>query len=288
LQNIKGLAYMDSTGQINVNSDSYDLVLENLPLPARFKLPQDYYYYTIANVIVNRGCPNQCSFCSRQKLFKKTKIRSISSILTEIRDILSMQTYTHINFYDNININNAFFKDFCNMFIEQKLKIPWGCEIRVDTIEEEDAYLLREAGCQLIATGIESASVDVLRKNFKFQDPKQVMEGILNLKKYQIPIQAYFVLGLPGETEETFQETLDYINSLPLDENDKINYFIATPYPGSRLWDEKEQFKINIIETNFAKYDCEHLIFETKELDKIRLENLYHSAKKIEARFNRK
>jgi radical SAM superfamily enzyme YgiQ (UPF0313 family) len=174
------------------------------------------------------------------------------------------------------------------MFIEQKLKIPWGCEIRVDTIEEEDAYLLREAGCQLIATGIESASVDVLRKNFKFQDPKQVMEGILNLKKYQIPIQAYFVLGLPGETEETFQETLDYINSLPLDENDKINYFIATPYPGSRLWDEKEQFKINIIETNFAKYDCEHLIFETKELDKIRLENLYHSAKKIEARFNRK
>ena len=199
-----------------------------------------------------------------------------------------MQTYTHINFYDNININNIFFKDFCNMFIEHKLKIPWGCEIRVDTIEDEDAYLLREAGCQLIATGIESASVDVLRKNFKFQDPKQVMEGILNLKKYKIPIQAYFVLGLPGETEETFQETLDYINSLPLDENDKINYFIATPYPGSRLWDEKEQFNINIIETNFAKYDCEHLIFETKELDKIRLENLFHAAKKIETRFNRK
>jgi radical SAM superfamily enzyme YgiQ (UPF0313 family) len=115
-----------------------------------------------------------------------------------------------------------------------------------------------------------------------------VLEGILNLKKYKIPIQAYFVLGLPGETEETFQETIDYINTLPLDENDKINYFIATPYPGSRLWDDKEQFDINIIETNFAKYDCEHLIFETKELNRIKLEDLYHTAKEIENRFNRK
>ncbi|GAH17396.1 unnamed protein product, partial [marine sediment metagenome] len=150
LHNIKGIAFYGSNDHLNVNSESYKLDLEDLPLPARFKLPQDYYYYTIANVIVNRGCPNQCSFCSRQNLFKKTKIRSISSILTELRDILSMQTYSHINFYDNININNVFFKDFCNMFIEHELKIPWGCEIRVDTIEDEDAYLLREAGCQLI------------------------------------------------------------------------------------------------------------------------------------------
>ncbi|MHA1986947.1 MAG: B12-binding domain-containing radical SAM protein [Promethearchaeota archaeon] len=288
LQNIKGVAFIDSTGLLKVNSDSYEIVLENLPLPARFKISQDYYYYTIANVIVNRGCPNQCSFCSRQKLFKKTKIRSILSILAEIRDIISMQTYTHVNFYDNININNVFFKDFCSMFIEHKLKIPWGCEIRVDTIEDEDAYLLREAGCQLIATGIESANLDVLRRNFKYQDPERVTEGILNLKKYKIPIQAYFVLGLPGETEETFQETIEYINSLPLDENDKINYFMATPYPGSRLWDEKEQFKIKIFEKNFAKYDCEHLIFETNELNKRQLENLFHTAKKIETRFNKK
>ncbi len=286
LQEIKGLAFIDSSGDLNANLNSYKLDLENLPLPARFKLPQDYYYYTIANVIVNRGCPNQCSFCSRQKLFKKTKIRSISSILAEVRDILSMQTYRHINFYDNININNAFFKNFCNIFIEHKLKIPWGCEIRVDTIADEDAYLLREAGCQLIATGIESASIDVLRKNFKYQEPKRVMEGIINLKKYKIPIQAYFVLGLPGETEETFQETVEYINTLPLDESDTLNYFIATPYPGSRLWDEKEHFQIKIIESDFAKYDCEHLIFETKELNKKVLENLIQTAKKIENRFN--
>ncbi len=288
LKKIKGLAFYDSKGKLNVNLGTNEIDLENLPLPARYKLSQDYYYYTIANVIVNRGCPNQCSFCSRQKLFKKTKIRSISSILSEIRAIQALQTYKYINFYDNININSAFLREFCNMFIENKIDIPWGCEIRVDTITFEEARLLKSAGCMLIATGIESASIDVLNKNFKFQEPEKVKKGIENLKKNKIPIQAYFVLGLPGETEKTFQKTINYIKNLPLDENDKLNYFVATPYPGSRLWDEKNQFNINIIETNFANYDCEHLIFETTELNQSKLENLYHTAKEIENQFNRK
>ncbi|MHA2037641.1 MAG: B12-binding domain-containing radical SAM protein [Promethearchaeota archaeon] len=288
LKEINGLAFYDSKGKLNVNNKTNYIELEDLPLPARYKLSQDYYYYTIANIIVNRGCPNQCSFCSRQKLFKKTKIRSISSILSEIRAIQALQTYKYINFYDNININSSFLRDFCRMFIENKIDIPWGCEIRVDTITSEEARLLKSAGCMLIATGIESASIDVLSKNFKFQEPEKVKKGIANLKKTKIPIQAYFVLGLPGETEETFQKTINYIETLPLDENDTLNYFVATPYPGSRLWDEKDQFKINIIETNFIKYDCEHLIFETRELNQSKLENLFHKAKEIENKFNQK
>ncbi len=170
LTSVPGIAYNNSEGNLTLQYQESETNLEKLPLPARYKLSHEYYYYTIANVIVNRGCPNQCSFCSRQKLFKKTKIRSIESILSEIRDIISMQTYNYINFYDNINIDNDFFKDFCHMFIDQKIKIPWGCEIRVDTIEDEDALLLKQAGCKLIATGIESASPQVLQKNFKFQD----------------------------------------------------------------------------------------------------------------------
>jgi magnesium-protoporphyrin IX monomethyl ester (oxidative) cyclase len=288
LKEINGLAFYDSKGKLNVNNKTNYIELEDLPLPARYKLSQDYYYYTIANIIVNRGCPNQCSFCSRQKLFKKTKIRSISSILSEIRAIQALQTYKYINFYDNININSSFLRDFCRMFIENKIDIPWGCEIRVDTITSEEARLLKSAGCMLIATGIESASIDVLSKNFKFQEPEKVKKGIANLKKTKIPIQAYFVLGLPGETEETFQKTINYIETLPLDENDTLNYFVATPYPGSRLWDEKDQFKINIIKTNFAKYDCEHLIFETRDLNKSKLENLYYKAKEIEKKFKLK
>ena len=86
---------------------------------------------------------------------------------------------------------------------------------------------------------------------------------------------------MPGETEESFTETVEYIKSLSLDENDELNYFVATPYPGSRLWEEKDYFKIKILENDFTRYDCNHIIFETKELKKEKLEILYNYVKKL-------
>ncbi len=287
LNSIKGISYINSKGEFIFTGYPDKLIdVESLPLPARYKLTQDKYFYNVANVIINRGCPNQCSFCSRTKLFKNVRIRSINSILTEIRDIISMQSYNYINFYDNINIDKEFFKDFCEMLIDNHIKIPWGCELRVDNISMEDAKLLKEAGCQLVATGIESASKTVLRKNFKFQDPINVYQGVSNLKEYSIPIQAYFVLGLPGETEKSVHKTIEFIKKLPLGYNDIINYFVATPYPGSRLWEDKI-FNIKIIEDDFSKYDCNHLIFETEELNKSLLNKLFLIAKDIEKEFKR-
>ncbi|MGB5909974.1 MAG: radical SAM protein [Promethearchaeia archaeon] len=282
LQKIKGLAFINSEGKLIFTGSPKPVDIETIPLPARYKLEHIQHYYRVANVIINRGCPFQCSFCSRQNLFKKVRIRSISSILSEIMDIISYQNYNYINFYDNINIDKDFFKNFCNMFIENNLRIPWGCELRVDNITEEEARLLKTAGCELIATGIESASIEVLKKNFKYQNPKVVIEGITNLKKHQIPIQAYFVLGLPGETEKTFFKTINFIKRLPFDKNDTINYFVATPYPGSRLWEEQQIFNINIIENDFTKYDCQHVIFETEDLDLNTLQKLLKTAKEIE------
>jgi len=282
LNQIKGIAYKNSMDALIFTGYPEVINIESLPLPARYKLSQENYYYKVANIIVNRGCPNQCSFCSRQRMFKNIRIRSIKSILSEIRDIISLQTYNYINFYDNINIDRKFFKEFCKIFIEHHIKIPWGCELRIDTLSREDAFLMKQAGCNLVATGIESASIQVLKKNFKYQNPEYVRRGVKNLKHVGIPIQAYFVLGLPGETEHTFQETVNFIKALPLDKDDEINFFAATPYPGSRLWDQQKHFGIKIIEKDFSKYDCQHVIFETKNLSLTKLEKFYKIAKEIE------
>ncbi|TFG24248.1 MAG: B12-binding domain-containing radical SAM protein [Promethearchaeota archaeon] len=286
INQIKGIAYRKNNNDVIFTGSPDTTDLNRLPLPARYKLQQDNYYYRVANVIINRGCPNQCSFCSRQNLFRKPRIRSIKSLLLEIKDIISLQNYDYINFYDNININPHFFKEFCEMFIDNELTIPWGCELRVDSITSEEARLLKEAGCKLVATGIESANVKVLRKNFKFQDPEQVLKGLSYLKKEEIPIQGYFILGLPGETEETVFQTIDYIKKLPLGPDDQINYFIATPYPGSRLWEEREEFNIKIIEKDYSKYDCEHVIFTTNTLSKDTLEHMFQVVKNIENEIN--
>jgi len=285
LDKIRGLAYKNLRDEIKFTGFPKPVDVEKIPLPARYLLSQENFYYRVANVIINRGCPNQCSFCSRQKMAPVVRIRSVDSIFTEIRDIAIYQTYDYINFYDNININRKFFHGFCRLFIDNKIEIPWGCELRVDTITSEDAKLLKEAGCRLVATGIESASLDVLKKNLKYQDPKQVLSGIRHLKAVNIPIQAYFVLGLPGETELSFHKTVEFIRSLPFNSDDKINYFAATPYPGSRLWDEKDYFKLNVVEHDYTKYDCQHIIFETYDLDLKKLKNLFSIAKETEKLF---
>ncbi|MFW9950763.1 MAG: B12-binding domain-containing radical SAM protein [Candidatus Thorarchaeota archaeon] len=286
LAKIKGLAFKDTDGTIIFTGFPKPVEIEKIPLPARYLLPQENYYYRIANVIINRGCPNQCSFCSRQNLFRNVRIRNLESIKNEILDIISFQTYHYINFYDNININKHFFEQFCRMFIENHITIPWGCELRVDSIAPEHAKLLKEAGCRLVASGIESASLEVLKQNLKFQHPDKVRDGIKHLKKVGIPVQLYFILGLPGETQITVQQTLEFIKSLPLTKYDTINYFAATPYPGSLLWEEKERYQIKINEMNFSKYDCQHIIFETKDLDFKTLKELYSFAKEIEDFFN--
>ncbi|MHA1105904.1 MAG: B12-binding domain-containing radical SAM protein [Promethearchaeota archaeon] len=285
LQDIKGIAFKNDKGKVEFTGTPDPININSLPLPARYKLVHEHYHYRVASIIINRGCPNQCSFCSRQNLFRKPRIRSISSILSEIRDIISLQNYTYINFYDNININKQFFKEFCEMFVKNNINMPWGCELRVDSITQEEARSLKQAGCRLVATGIESASPEVLTQNFKYQNPEEVMRGLKYLKQVEIPVQAYFILGLPGETEKTFSQTIRYIKHLPFDVNDRINYFVATPYPGSRLWIEQDEFGIVIFENDFSKYDCEHVIFQTKELSRDKIEKLHRTAKKVETHF---
>ena len=97
---------------------------------------------------------------------------------------------------------------------------------------------------------------------------------------------------MTGESEDEAIFTLceapqSWVDAGPSDDG-LLNYFIATPYPGSRLGEEKDQFNIDIVETNFAKYDCEHIIFETVNLNKKKLEKLFHTAKDIEKKFKSK
>ncbi|TXT62213.1 MAG: Ribosomal protein S12 methylthiotransferase RimO [Promethearchaeota archaeon] len=286
VKTIEAIAFINSKGNYEYTGIQKQLIdLRSLPLPARFKLIPINHQYTVANVIINRGCPNECSFCSRQNLFQSIRIRTIDSLEAELRDINSSYTYEFVNFYDNININKTFFEKFCKVLKKREFNLPWGCELRVDNLSNNHILLLKQAGCKVVATGIESASKSVLQQNFKFQNPNKVKKGIEYLKTNDIPVQVYFVLGLPGETVQTFQETLDYIKKLPLTEDDTIDYFMATPYPGSKLWEQQEEFGINIFEYDFSKYDCQHIIFESKILTKEHLEPMRQKAKEIETFF---
>jgi radical SAM superfamily enzyme YgiQ (UPF0313 family) len=281
---IKGLAYRSKEGIVsNELSHTFDVNLYSFP--DRIDIIPNKY--DVASIIANRGCPYNCSFCVRQKLFQSVRIRDPVNIIEELDNVENMGYY-FANLYDNININEDFTFALCKLYKKYDIGIPWGAELRGDKLSYNLAKEIKEAGCKVIAIGVETAGEEILKLNGKFQSLNDIKKGIENAKKVGLAVQSYFVIGLPGETNETFQSTLKFIEELPIiPGEDRIDFFIATPYPGSRLYYEGEkEFKIDIIETDWDKYDTEHVIFETEDLKKQEIEDLFIFAKKYAKAFN--
>ncbi|HME51770.1 MAG TPA: radical SAM protein [Candidatus Lokiarchaeia archaeon] len=286
------LAFLDNDG-LPRSSTTDDVIpddLDTIPFPARHLYPinQPDHVYNTATVIVNRGCPNQCIFCSRQALFKKCRWRSPANVLAEIKAIHDAGTYEYYNIYDNLTVNRDFMKKLLRLMIyDGSLALPWGAELRADMIDEESAELLAVANCKCVATGIESANENILKIAGKFQSIEKVKKGLDLLKEREIPVQAYFVIGLPGETQETFKETIAFIDGGPLEPKvDKVDFFGATPYPGSALYTRRVELGIEIVDPDFDHYDCQHLICKIPSISMPDLESIWGEAKRYESRFN--
>lgn len=274
----KGVAFY-TEGQLESTGFPDPVDLTPLPLPARHLISR---VYSVADIIINRGCPNECSFCSRTKLFPTVRLRPLEQILAEVDFVRNMANYRFVNFYDNININHGYFGQFLDALIERQFLLPWGAELRADVLTEEETHKLFLANCKLVATGVESASPDVLRRNFKFQNPENVARGIGRLKRAGIAVQAYFVIGLPGDTEELFQKTLAYLQALPLERGvDHVDFFIITPYPGSDIAMHPDKYGIRFLEGDFSCFDCRKILMETETLTSEQMQNMQKQAQKL-------
>src|SRR5690606_28627543 len=113
--------------------------------------------------------------------------------------------------------------------------IKWTCNSRVDFVDEEMLSLMGQAGCWFISWGIESANESILKHARKGAKPVQVRQALLWSKKAGINNWGYFIIGLPGETETTIRETIEFAKSLPLD---IALFHIAAPYPGTPFFFE--------------------------------------------------
>src|SRR5271157_751803 len=284
LGTIPGIAYPVENGAITTTPPPPPVDLKSLPLPARHLLTSDY---DIATVIVNRGCPNKCSFCSRQSLFRTVRVRPVASVLEELLQIQSLPNYRYANLYDNVNTYPDFLPALCSGMQRLHFSLPWGAEIRIDHLTPNLAGQMRSANCAGIATGVEAANDALLRENGKMQKIKNVRKGLEVAVAADLTVQAYFVLGLPGETLETFQQTITFIESSPLRPGrDMVNFFPATPYPGSRLAEQREDICWTLLNSNYEQWDCYHLVLCPSSLKAEELGSLYAEAEAFEKRFN--
>jgi anaerobic magnesium-protoporphyrin IX monomethyl ester cyclase len=240
LRKIRGIVYKqdDKSKKIILNERREPIQnLDELPLPARHLLPDIKHYNLIlmnqkpnfASIVPSRGCPFQCIYCD-QNVFGRTWRRfSNEYIMNEIGELVTKYHVRTLQIQDDLfTLKRESVVQFCNMLKEKKFNIKWNLSSRVNLIDEPLAKLMKETGCEIVYFGIESGNQEVLNKIKKGITLKQIRKGVAITKKAGMSPHGSFIIGLPFDTKETIEETINFALSLPLD---IASFHIATPYP---------------------------------------------------------
>ena len=213
-----------------------DLKEFSIPVPRHDLFPLNKYrlphgrYRPLSSVLTNFGCPFQCGFCIAEQL--RFKYRPVENVIPELDKLVSM------------GVREIFFKDFtfgipretsrrlCEEIISRWPKLSWICSSRVNTLDGDMLRLMKKAGCHTIQFGVESGNQEILDGNNKKITLEQVTETFSLCRSLGIKTLAHFILGLPGETEESLMETIKLARSIDCD---YASFNLATPSPGTTL-----------------------------------------------------
>ncbi len=260
LGQIAGLAWRDR-GEIVINPDRPFIPnLDDLPIPRHELLPLDKQRMPMIKgpftfIVTSRGCPAGCKFCIKHVSYQNSvRIRSPHLILEELQYLAKLGIHNVHMYADLFTVNREQVVGLCRLIIESGLKVRWTCNSRVDYVDEEMLQLMGKAGCWYISWGIESANEQILKRTRKGYRKEQAIKALTWAKRAGINNWGYFIIGLPGETEETIRETIEYAKSLPLD---IALFHIAAPYPGTPFFYEVVQNNWFRPGTNWEEVDMD-------------------------------
>lgn len=222
--------------------DSLDFPAWDLIPPATYpKSPHGAFYknFPVAPIIVTRGCPFPCTFCSAQAASGgKLRSRSLGHVLEELEMLYYKFGVREFQIEDdNFTINNKFVENFCETLLLKNLNMTWSFPngIRLDTIDRQLLKLMKKAGCYAVNFGIESGSARILNMIKKRITLEQIRSQITMAHEEGYYTGGFFILGFPTETREEMESTIRFAHSLPLDRVG-VSYF--QPFPGTPLFYE--------------------------------------------------
>lgn len=241
LSHIRGLAWRKQS-EIVINPDRPFIPnLDDLPLPLHHLLPLQKYRVPMVKtpytfIVTSRGCSAGCIYCIKHVSYQwSLRLRSPENIIQEIKLLKNLGVgYIHM-YADLFTLSRDQVMGICELLIQEKLDIIWTCNSRVDYVDEEMLRLMGKSGCWMIAWGIESGNFEILKHARKGADPAKAARALQWARNAGIKNWGYFIIGLPGETEETIRETIEFSKKLPLD---IALFHIAAPYPGTPFFFE--------------------------------------------------
>ncbi len=238
---VKGLVFRNN-GHIVTNEKQDFVPLEEFPKPARQLLKNELYELPdgelFTSVLASRGCSFNCPFCIAPPYHGRVvRTRDPESLVREVESVYKEYGITSFLFQSDLFTGNKeWVHDVCNRLKGLNIKgLRWITNTRFDNVDEETLRVMKEAGCFLLAIGIESGSPKMLKILGKSTDTSKIKDMLSICRRLGIKTNGSFVVGYPGETLETLKETEDLVMQLPLD---FAVFMCATPFPGTRAYDE--------------------------------------------------
>ena len=178
-------------------------------------IPSYLYKSGTMNVQASYGCLFKCEFCNFIKNKQDSYVKSLDHLIEELKSI-SRKGVKYVRFVDdNFRLGRKDLNNVCQAFINEGLDIKWMSFVRASTLENADLELLKRAGCIEVQIGVESGDKQILKNMNKFADPDMYYHVVNKLLEVGIDCSCCFIVGFPGETEETFQRTVDFIENVP-------------------------------------------------------------------------
>jgi len=238
LAGVKGLIWRD--GDRVVVNQSAELLrdIDAVPFPARNHLPNDRYYSFISQfrnftpLITSRGCPFRCIFCEQGGL--PFRGRSPQNVVDEIEECYHVYKVREFDFFDSsFTVDKKRVIGICDEINRRRIRVAWAIRSRVDLIDEDLLVAMRDAGCKRIYYGIESSDPEILATLRKKTNLDQIRDVMRLTRKHGIDTFGYFLVGSPGETVETIQESIRFAIDLKLD---YAQFSKVTPMPATELY----------------------------------------------------
>lgn len=261
LQGVMGIGYKDEKGKIHYTEKRPPIKdLDSIPFPAWELFPMDIYLNNPVgapnrnkwidgsasgaamlsmNLYATRGCPYNCIYCYHDFMGHGYRMRSPGNIINEIETLHKKYGVPYFHFIDDeFVVSRDFVFKFCremkDLMARLGCKLTWGCTGRANLVTEELVAAMADAGCVLIGYGIESGSQKMLDLINKKVTVKQAKDAIRLTKKYLGWADCSFMIGYPGENDETIRETVELCKELDL--TPEVIFFL-TPYPGTALYE---------------------------------------------------
>jgi anaerobic magnesium-protoporphyrin IX monomethyl ester cyclase len=224
-------------GKLNTYAEVADL--DTLPFPDRSALIDQSHYLPedMGLMLTSRGCPFRCTYCSNFTV--RTRYRSVEHVLAEVALVQRTFGTTQFRFKDDsFTVSRKRITELCHTILNRKMKFLWESSTRLDLIDDELIRLMKRAGCNLVAVGVESGDDQMLEIYEKRLNREQIRKGTRILNRNRIFWTAYFMMGLPMEREEQINRTLTFMREL------KPPYAalgVYKPYPGTKLFGHAEE-----------------------------------------------